>query len=714
MANVLIKDLTAKATPVDADVTILIDSAASDDNKKVTFGNIKAYIKAYTDTLYAAIGINGTVTSASVVTANGFAGTVATATTTPAITLTTSITGVLKGNGTAISAATASTDYTIPSDLYKLDNFSGNGVRNGFTITINADTTKIDIAAGVGYIIDNTTTPSTPVRTTVTYAGATAITLTNLATSVITYLAVNSSGTVIQQTTALTPTQRRTHIIIGAAIHSNLTVVNAINNLPDVVVDSSSQFNDLLDSLKNFNITGNIISANGANLNINKSTGEIFKRGVNFNTDTKDPHTIDLASLTAPTNIRYRLRDGTEYSNTAVIDPSNYDLAGVLTAVPANKFTIQRITLFTSNLIRIQYGQTVYNSLAEATQAISTETFVVESNIAANGLLRCALVVRQATTALNTAADATFFDTGKWGDIQTLASGGGTTTLQQAYNNSSDPEILTDATRGALSVKRGSAADTNNIYEGLNNAGTTTFSVTGNGVIYSASAFELGHATDTTLSRIAAGIVGFEGEVMNGFTSTATAAGTTTMDITYTNIQEFTGTTTQTVKLPTTSVVKGQQYIIQNTGTAGTSVVTVQSSGANTVLILGGGCTGIFTATQATPTTAAHWKFQKIGKNVITATSYTTDTGTSLNCDYWDTFIVSAQAGAIKLNNPTGTARLGQILKVSITGTAARAVTYDTQFLASTVALPATTVTTAQLNSIFEWNGASWVILGTS
>lgn len=47
----------------------------------------------------------GTVTSVSVVSANGFAGTVATATTTPAITLSTTITGVLKGDGTAISAA---------------------------------------------------------------------------------------------------------------------------------------------------------------------------------------------------------------------------------------------------------------------------------------------------------------------------------------------------------------------------------------------------------------------------------------------------------------------------------------------------------------------------------------------------------------------------------------------------------------------------------
>lgn len=53
----------------------------------------------------------GTVTSESVATANGFAGTVASATTTPAITLTTTVTGVLKGNGTAISAATSGTDY---------------------------------------------------------------------------------------------------------------------------------------------------------------------------------------------------------------------------------------------------------------------------------------------------------------------------------------------------------------------------------------------------------------------------------------------------------------------------------------------------------------------------------------------------------------------------------------------------------------------------
>jgi hypothetical protein len=65
---------------------------------------------------------SGTVTSASVISANGFAGTVATDTTTPAITLTISITGVIKGNGTALSAATAGTDYVTPTGTETLTN----------------------------------------------------------------------------------------------------------------------------------------------------------------------------------------------------------------------------------------------------------------------------------------------------------------------------------------------------------------------------------------------------------------------------------------------------------------------------------------------------------------------------------------------------------------------------------------------------------------
>ncbi|HXB13346.1 MAG TPA: hypothetical protein VNZ45_15270, partial [Bacteroidia bacterium] len=58
---------------------------------------------------------SGTVTSVSVVSANGLAGTVANPTTTPAITLSSTVVGIVKGNGTVLSAAVAGTDYVIPS-----------------------------------------------------------------------------------------------------------------------------------------------------------------------------------------------------------------------------------------------------------------------------------------------------------------------------------------------------------------------------------------------------------------------------------------------------------------------------------------------------------------------------------------------------------------------------------------------------------------------
>ena len=77
----------------------------------------------------------GGVATVSVVSANGFAGTVATATSTPAITITTSITGVLKGNGTAVSAAVAGTDYQTPI-TFTTTGSSGAATFNGTALNI--------------------------------------------------------------------------------------------------------------------------------------------------------------------------------------------------------------------------------------------------------------------------------------------------------------------------------------------------------------------------------------------------------------------------------------------------------------------------------------------------------------------------------------------------------------------------------------------------
>ena len=98
-------------------------------------GNSGKYLSTNgTTTSWASVSA-GTVTTVSVVSANGLAGTVANDSTIPAITLSTTVTGVLKGNGTSISAAVANTDYQSPITLTTTGS-SGAATFNGTTLNI--------------------------------------------------------------------------------------------------------------------------------------------------------------------------------------------------------------------------------------------------------------------------------------------------------------------------------------------------------------------------------------------------------------------------------------------------------------------------------------------------------------------------------------------------------------------------------------------------
>jgi len=118
---------------------------------------------------------------------------------------------------------------------------------------------------------------------------------------------------------------------------------------------------------------------------------------------------------------------------------------------------------------------------------------------------------------------------------------------------------------------------------------------------------ELEHATDTTIARSSAGQVTVEGApvALEGYTTTATAAGTTTLTVASTRQQYFTGATTQTVTLPVAStLVLGQTFLVRNLSTG---IVTVNSSGANVVLAIPALTTAIFTCILTSGTTAASW-----------------------------------------------------------------------------------------------------------
>jgi hypothetical protein len=131
-----------------------------------------------------ATGTGGTVTSVSVVSANGLAGTVANATTTPAITLSTSVTGIVKGNGTALSAASAGTDYVAPG-AYTTSGLTMATARILGRTTASTGAAE-EITIGTGLLLSAGTLSSTVAGTVTSVSGTgtvNGITLTGTVTS---------------------------------------------------------------------------------------------------------------------------------------------------------------------------------------------------------------------------------------------------------------------------------------------------------------------------------------------------------------------------------------------------------------------------------------------------------------------------------------------------------------------------------------------------
>jgi hypothetical protein len=156
----------------------------------------------------------------------------------------------------------------------------------------------------------------------------------------------------------------------------------------------------------------------------------------------------------------------------------------------------------------------------------------------------------------------------------------------------------------------------------------------------------------------------------------------------------------------------------------GTGLVDLTSE-VSGILPTANGGTGIAYFTAAGPTQARIYTFPDAATTIVgTATTQTltnkritkrvgTQTDSSatptINTDNIDYFEITGQTADITsfTTNLTGTPTTGQTLWISITGTAARAITWGASFEASTVSLPTTTVGTARLDVGFIWNAAT-------
>lgn len=146
-AGALINGATAKTTPVDADYVGLMDSAASNVLKKLSWANIKATLKTYFDTLYAPLTqpFCLAMTYPGSPTASGLVGVLAAPAGISTITFAAAMSG---SSGKALTAATAQTDL----DVRKNATTNANGTSVG-TIRFAASGTVPTFIAASGFTL---------------------------------------------------------------------------------------------------------------------------------------------------------------------------------------------------------------------------------------------------------------------------------------------------------------------------------------------------------------------------------------------------------------------------------------------------------------------------------------------------------------------------------------------------------------------------------
>lgn len=352
------------------------------------------------------------------------------------------------------------------------------GVTGQSILSINANPALFDISIqNLSFSSYSTNVNlATPVIKDVDCPAQAGLTLTNLATADSTYISVTDACTILQSTTFPSPQDRRTNAFIGRISHPNRTSISSVSVLPDLVVDTNSQLYDLYDAIGAFNITGNILSPNGVNLSFNRSAGTIFRRSANYATNVRDPHEVSIAGTTPQTFLR---ATQTTINTTPinVVDITNYDVAGTVTAIPGGSptSTNQRVFLFSNGVVGVQYGQVLYNNLSSALAGISSEAFTINPQAADGGILIGIVSCRKDATDLSDTNQCVLTRVSRFDQTGTSAGSASTTTLQQAYLNSVQPQITLNTTQSGVQIRDASTPIAASLFAIQNNAGSTSY-----------------------------------------------------------------------------------------------------------------------------------------------------------------------------------------------------------------------------------------------
>lgn len=352
------------------------------------------------------------------------------------------------------------------------------GVKSGLGATINGgDNSKFDIQI-IGQIIDPVTFAQVNIN-----VNLIAQTVTNLATQNSTFIGINNIGMVVQQSTPFTTEQKFSLIGEWELVHYDNTTITHVNAYPNYQRSLAEQLHSFMDNLGYLNNYGNVFSPNGVNLKIDKTIGSVQKVGIGNQDSDNINEKIFASQIQATFSIINQ--DGTEITGLTNIDVTNYDLGGTTTALPGvaidNYWQTYRIYLYGYNQIKLQRGQTIYTSIAEAQSKINLDAYSVEAGLNQSGLLRGYLIVKKGTTDLSNTTENKFIEADKFGLSPIY---GLTPTLQNGYDASTTPVIKPNDIRGAFQVQSNRASNALNIQEWKNLSSSITAYIKGDGSFY--------------------------------------------------------------------------------------------------------------------------------------------------------------------------------------------------------------------------------------
>ena len=613
----------------DADLTAIAALSGTSGFLKKTGTNSWALD---TNTYLTAETYTGTVTSASIVSANGFAGTVATSTSTPAITLTTSITGVLKGNGTAISAATAGTDYIAP---------------------YGSTTANYVLAAPNG-------SAGTPTFRALVAADIPALN----------YLSTSLFGAAESANTTRFP-----HAISVASNTPTLIQQNEDGYIGFIGEAVANSANASLRAVGVYGVgyTQGGGSGEGVNGEAHVSSSADTASAIGVRGYSLDTHTGGLniglyanAANSTVANYALYLKNGDVYSFGA----HSWLLNGNLTFSGAYTVTIPTLNLGT--VLAGQYGGT---GVANTGKTITLGGSFTHTGAHTLGLTTSAntSVTLPTTGTLATLAGTETF-TNKTLTSPTLtapvlgtpASGNfssGTFTWPTFNQNTSGTAAGLSATLVATSGGTGQSsysvgdilyASTTTALSKLT-AGTSGYVLTsgGAGVAPSWAAVSSGSVSVGSITGLGTGVATFLGtpssanlvaaltdetgtgallfgtgptmtlpivnNIKQGYSTTATAAGTTSLSVNSNRVQFFTGTTTQTLQLPAPQTMTlGMEFLLVNNSTGNVSVIA--SNSASVATVLPGTVISCISIDTTAGNGAAGWNVETVGFTSVTGT----------------------------------------------------------------------------------------------